>query len=45
LTKPRIEEENVLREKYGLKSKREIWKADAAIGRIRNRAKLLIHKI
>jgi small subunit ribosomal protein S4 len=42
--KPRIEEENVLREKYGLKSKREIWKADAAIGRIRNRAKLLITK-
>ena len=42
--KPRIEEENVLREKYGLKNKREIWKADAAIGRIRNRAKLLITK-
>jgi small subunit ribosomal protein S4 len=42
--KTRIEEENILREKYGLKSKREIWKADAAIGRIRNRAKLLITK-
>jgi small subunit ribosomal protein S4 len=42
--KPRITEENVLREKYGLKSKREIWKADAAIGRIRNRAKTLITK-
>jgi small subunit ribosomal protein S4 len=42
--KTRITEENVLREKYGLKSKREIWKADAAIGRIRNRAKLLITK-
>jgi len=42
--KPRIEEENVLREKYGLKSKREIWKADASIGRIRSRAKLLITK-
>ena len=42
--KPRIEEENILREKYGLKSKREIWKADASIRRIRNRAKLLITK-
>ena len=42
--KPRIEEETVLREKYGLKNKREIWKADAAIGRIRSRAKLLITK-
>ncbi len=42
--KTRIEEENVLREKYGLKNKREIWKADAAIRRIRNRAKLLITK-
>jgi len=40
--KPRIEEENILREKYGLKSKREIWKADASIGRIRNIAKQLI---
>lgn len=42
--KPRIQEENILREKYGLKNKREIWKADASIGRIRNRAKLLITK-
>ncbi len=42
--KVRISEENELREKYGLKSKREIWKADAAIARIRNRAKLLITK-
>jgi len=40
--KVRIEEENVLREKYGLKTKREIWKADAAIRRIRNLAKKLI---
>jgi small subunit ribosomal protein S4 len=40
--KTRIEEENVLREKYGLKNKKEIWKADAAIGRIRNLAKTLI---
>ena len=42
--KTRITDENVLREKYGLKNKREIWKADASIGRIRNRAKLLITK-
>lgn len=40
--KVRIEEENILKEKYGLKNKREIWKADAAIGRIRNQAKILI---
>lgn len=40
--KTRIEEENVLKERYGLKNKREIWKADAAIGRIRNQAKKLI---
>jgi small subunit ribosomal protein S4 len=42
--KPRIEEENVLKEKYGLKNKREIWKADTAIARIRNLAKHLIIK-
>jgi small subunit ribosomal protein S4 len=42
--KPRIEEENILKEKYGLKNKREIWKADAAIARIRNLAKHLIIK-
>ena len=42
--KIRIEEENVLREKYGLKNKKEIWKADSAIGRIRNLAKHLITK-
>ncbi len=42
--KSRIEEENELREKYGLKSKREIWKAESAIARIRNLAKQLITK-
>ena len=42
--KARILEENDLKEKYGLKNKREIWKADAAIGRIRNLAKELITK-
>ena len=40
--KARIDEENILRDKYGLKNKKEIWKADAAIGRIRNQAKKLI---
>ena len=40
--KPRIEEENVLVKKYGLKNKREIWRADFAIGKIRNIAKELI---
>lgn len=42
--KARIDEENVLKEEYGLKNKREIWKAEAAIGRIRNLAKRLITK-
>lgn len=42
--KARIQEENILRDKYGLKNKKEIWKADAAIGRIRNLAKQLIIK-
>lgn len=40
--KARIEEENIIKEKYGLKNKKEIWKADASIGRIRNLAKQLI---
>ncbi|MDP2925274.1 MAG: 30S ribosomal protein S4 [Nanoarchaeota archaeon] len=42
--KTRIDEENKLREAYGLKNKREIWKADAAITRVRNLAKELITK-
>jgi len=40
--KIRITEENVIKEKYGLKNKREIWKADDAVRRIRNQAKQLI---
>lgn len=40
--KLRIEEEDLLVEKYGLKNKREIWKADAEISRIRNLGKKLI---
>lgn len=40
--KARMEEENQLIKRYGLKNKREIWKADAAIERIRSRGKSLI---
>jgi len=40
--KPRIEEENILVKKYGLKNKKEIWRADFAIGKIRDIAKKLI---
>lgn len=42
--KQRIDEENVLAKKYGLKNKREIWKAEAGISKIRRRAKALIPK-
>jgi len=38
----RIDEENKLVNKYGLKSKREIWKANSRISEIRNQAKNLI---
>ena len=38
----RMAEENKLMKDYGLKNKREIWKADFAIDKIRNRAKNLI---
>jgi small subunit ribosomal protein S4 len=40
--KVRIDEENVLVKRYGLKNKKEIWKADMAIRKIRNNAKKLI---
>jgi small subunit ribosomal protein S4 len=40
----RIDEENILVEKYGLKNKKEIWIADAKIKKIRNLAKKLITK-
>jgi small subunit ribosomal protein S4 len=42
--KARIDEEDGLKKKYGLKNKREIWKAEAAIARIRGLAKTLITK-
>ena len=37
-----IKSENALIKKYGLKSRREVWKADFVIGKIRNIAKTLI---
>jgi small subunit ribosomal protein S4 len=40
--KPRIEEEAGIVEEFGLKNKREIWKADAKIKSIREKAKKLI---
>jgi small subunit ribosomal protein S4 len=40
--KPRIEEEAGIIEEFGLKNKREIWKADAKIKSIREKAKKLI---
>jgi len=39
--KERIEEENALRTKYGLKNKKEIWKTLAKINYFRGRAKVL----
>jgi small subunit ribosomal protein S4 len=40
----RIKEENLIMEKYGLKNKREIWKADSYVSNLRKRAKALIPK-
>ena len=40
--KPRILEENKLVIKYGLKNKKEIWKAESKIKYFRNRAKVLL---
>jgi small subunit ribosomal protein S4 len=40
----RITEENSIVKRYGLKNKREIWKAKSAISRYRSRAKGLIGK-
>jgi len=42
--KTRIEEEREIVKKYGLEKKKEIWKADSEIGKIRNIAKSLITK-
>lgn len=40
--KARIEEEAKIKEEFGLKNKKEIWKADARIKEIREKAKKLI---
>jgi small subunit ribosomal protein S4 len=40
----RMDEENVLIKKYGLKNKREIWKAKSTVSKLRRRAKGLIGK-
>ena len=40
--KARIEEEGVIKKKYGLKNKKEIWKADAKVKVMRQKAKKLI---
>lgn len=40
--KKRIDEENEIIKKYGLKNKREIWKTESRISEFRNRAKELL---
>ena len=40
----RMDEEDVLIKRYGLKNKREIWKAKSAVSKLRRRAKALIGK-
>ncbi len=40
----RMDEENVLVKRYGLKNKREIWKAKTTVSKLRRRAKTLIGK-
>lgn len=40
----RMDEENILVKKYGLKNKREIWKAKSVVSKMRRRAKALIGK-
>ena len=42
--KIRTDEENSILKRYGLKNKREIWRADAKASKIRNQAKELITK-
>jgi small subunit ribosomal protein S4 len=40
--KTRIEEESIIKKEFGLKNKKEIWKAEAKIKSIREKAKKLI---
>ncbi len=41
--KRRIEEENILLKQYGLKNKKEVWRAEFKIAKIRGQAKKLIN--
>ncbi len=41
--KKRIEEENILLKQYGLKNKREVWKAEFKVAKIKGLAKKLIN--
>jgi len=41
--KARIEEESQIKKEFGLKNKKEIWKADARINSIREKAKKLVN--
>ncbi|RLG11094.1 30S ribosomal protein S4 [Candidatus Pacearchaeota archaeon] len=41
--KTRIEEESQIKKEFGLKNKKEIWKADARINSIREKAKKLVN--
>ena len=40
--KTRIDEEAIIKTEYGLKNKREIWKADAKIKLMREKAKMMV---
>lgn len=42
--KARIDEESVIKKEFGLKNKKEIWKAEAQIKKMREKAKNLIGK-
>ena len=42
--KVRIDEEAVIKKEFGLKNKKEIWKADAQVKKMREKAKKLIGK-
>lgn len=43
--KTRIEEENILLKEYGLKNKREVWRVEFKIAKIRGQAKKLINNL
>jgi len=43
--KDRIERENELSKKYGLKNKREIWKAESILRKLRRQARVLLASV